>query len=29
MVGRSGSVGSEQQQADVFVIFGITDDLAK
>jgi hypothetical protein len=29
MVGRSGSVGSEQQQADVFVIFGITGDLAK
>ena len=29
MVGRSGSVGSEQQQADVLVIFGITGDLAK
>ncbi len=28
-MGRSGSVGCEQQQADVFVIFGITDDLAK
>jgi glucose-6-phosphate 1-dehydrogenase len=28
-VGRSGSVGSKQQQADVFVIFGITGDLAK
>jgi glucose-6-phosphate 1-dehydrogenase len=29
MVGRSGSVRSEQQPADVFVIFGITGDLAK
>ena len=29
MVGRSGLVGSEQQRADVFVIFGITGDLAK
>jgi glucose-6-phosphate 1-dehydrogenase len=29
MVGRSGSAGSGQQQADVFVIFGITGDLAK
>ena len=29
MVGRSGSARSEQQQADVFVIFGITGDLAK
>jgi glucose-6-phosphate 1-dehydrogenase len=29
MVGRDGSAGSEQQQADVFVIFGITGDLAR
>jgi len=29
MVGRRGSGGSGQQQADVFVIFGITGDLAK
>ena len=29
MVGRDDSAGSEQQQADVFVIFGITGDLAK
>jgi glucose-6-phosphate 1-dehydrogenase len=29
MAGRNGSVGSAQQQADVFVIFGITGDLAK
>jgi glucose-6-phosphate 1-dehydrogenase len=29
MVGRKSSAGSEQQQADVFVIFGITGDLAK
>jgi glucose-6-phosphate 1-dehydrogenase len=29
MVERSGSVESQQQQADVFVIFGITGDLAK
>jgi glucose-6-phosphate 1-dehydrogenase len=29
MVGRNGSAGSEQQHADVFVIFGITGDLAK
>jgi glucose-6-phosphate 1-dehydrogenase len=29
MVERSGSVESQQHQADVFVIFGITGDLAK
>ena len=29
MVERSGSAQSQQQQADVFVIFGITGDLAK
>ena len=29
MVGRNGSAGSGPQQADVFVIFGITGDLAK
>jgi glucose-6-phosphate 1-dehydrogenase len=29
MVGRDGSAESGQQQADVFVIFGITGDLAK
>jgi glucose-6-phosphate 1-dehydrogenase len=29
MVERSGSAESQQQQADVFVIFGITGDLAK
>src|SRR4051794_9229956 len=29
MVGRNGSARTEQQQADVFVIFGITGDLAK
>jgi glucose-6-phosphate 1-dehydrogenase len=29
MVGPNRSAGSEQQQADVFVIFGITGDLAK
>ena len=29
MVGRNGSSGSGQQAADVFVIFGITGDLAK
>src|SRR5215204_3554969 len=29
MVGRSSSAGPQQQQADVFVIFGITGDLAK
>jgi glucose-6-phosphate 1-dehydrogenase len=29
MVQRSGSARSQQQQADVFVIFGITGDLAK
>jgi glucose-6-phosphate 1-dehydrogenase len=29
MVGRDGSAGLGQQQADVFVIFGITGDLAK
>ena len=29
MVGRNGSARNEQQQADVFVIFGITGDLAK
>jgi glucose-6-phosphate 1-dehydrogenase len=29
MVGRDGSAGFGQQQADVFVIFGITGDLAK
>jgi glucose-6-phosphate 1-dehydrogenase len=29
MVGRDGSSGSGQQVADVFVIFGITGDLAK
>jgi glucose-6-phosphate 1-dehydrogenase len=29
MVGRNGSSGSGPQQADVFVIFGITGDLAK
>jgi glucose-6-phosphate 1-dehydrogenase len=29
MVARSGSAESQQQQADVFVIFGITGDLAK
>ena len=29
MVGRDGSAGTGQQQADVFVIFGITGDLAK
>ncbi len=29
MVGRDGSSGSGQQEADVFVIFGITGDLAK
>ena len=29
MVDRSGSAQSQQQQADVFVIFGITGDLAK
>jgi glucose-6-phosphate 1-dehydrogenase len=29
MVQRSGSAQSQQQQADVFVIFGITGDLAK
>jgi glucose-6-phosphate 1-dehydrogenase len=29
MVGRDGSAGSEQQQADVFVIFAITGDLAR
>ncbi|HJY43008.1 MAG TPA: glucose-6-phosphate dehydrogenase [Propionibacteriaceae bacterium] len=29
MVARSGSAGSVQRQADVFVIFGITGDLAR
>ena len=29
MVGRNSSSGSGQQEADVFVIFGITGDLAK
>jgi glucose-6-phosphate 1-dehydrogenase len=29
MVGREGPAGSGPQQADVFVIFGITGDLAK
>jgi glucose-6-phosphate 1-dehydrogenase len=29
VVGRDGSAGFGQQQADVFVIFGITGDLAK
>jgi glucose-6-phosphate 1-dehydrogenase len=29
MVRRNGSAGAEQQEADVFVIFGITGDLAK
>ena len=29
MVGHDGSAGFGQQQADVFVIFGITGDLAK
>jgi glucose-6-phosphate 1-dehydrogenase len=29
MVARNGSAGTEAQQADVFVIFGITGDLAK
>src|SRR5690349_6561008 len=29
MVGSNASTGPEQQQADVFVIFGITGDLAK
>jgi glucose-6-phosphate 1-dehydrogenase len=29
MVGRDGPAGSGQQEADVFVIFGITGDLAK
>src|SRR5207344_1475284 len=29
LVGRDGSAGFGQQQADVFVIFGITGDLAK
>src|SRR4249920_3628570 len=29
MVRRNGSAGAEQHEADVFVIFGITGDLAK
>jgi glucose-6-phosphate 1-dehydrogenase len=29
MVGRDGPAGSGHQEADVFVIFGITGDLAK